>query len=467
MQWRAVTSVSNFSQLGHGTRRALQLYKEDTFMCLGNPKPRGPILFGLSVLLVTSWAHAQVEPANPPASAPAIPEASNAHVTAESDEALKRAQAANVSDLFGIASGDPKPFTLGGYAEINYQWNFNNPSNRITNFRGFDNRHNTFTISNVALDAQWDYKNIIGRLTLQVGHTPSTYYLGEPALPGSSGANASGAEVWKYIQQAYAGYRIPIGGGLTLQAGIFLSPIGPEGMTVRDNWNWSRSNLFFGLPFYHMGGKATYSLDDRIALTVAVYNGWNNVVDNNSEKSVSLQATYAIPDTLALSVLYFTGVERSPGAPEGRAWRHLFDAHATFRLTPWLEALAHLNGGFEPNAIGTSGWIAGAAYLRFQLAAPLYLALRGDFFHEAVPGNATRGIASAIFWPVQWVSSGTATLDYRPIDRISIRFEYRHDHAASDMYFAGSVQGDGGGTTPYVPNRPYQDTLTLGLTSWF
>jgi hypothetical protein len=47
------------------------------------------------------------------------------------------------------------PFQLGGYVEALYQWNFNSPSNGITNYRGFDNRHNTFTVSNIALDVQW------------------------------------------------------------------------------------------------------------------------------------------------------------------------------------------------------------------------------------------------------------------------------------------------------------------------
>src|SRR5690606_11693437 len=98
--------------------------------------------------------------------------------TAEADAATSPAEASS-------------PFTLGGYAEAFYQWNFNDPSNGITNFRGFDNRHNTFTLSNVALDATWDYEGIVGRLGLQIGHTPSTYYAGEPSVAGASGANAS------------------------------------------------------------------------------------------------------------------------------------------------------------------------------------------------------------------------------------------------------------------------------------
>lgn len=354
------------------------------------------------------------------------------------------------------------PFTLGGYAEALYQWNFNNPSNGITNFRGFDNRHNTFTLSNVALDATWDHKNLIGRLALQVGHTPSTYYLSEPSAAGSSGANATDAELWKYIQQAYVGYRF--GDALTVTAGLFLSPIGPESMAVRDNWNWSRSNLFFGLPFYHTGVRVSYALSDVWALTIAGYNGWNSVVDNNGAKSVSSQLTYTRPD-VAVSVLYFSGSERPGGAPEGRAWRHLLDTHVTWHATPWLSLLAHANGGFERNEFGSSAWAAGALYARFRIVEQLFFAVRGDLFYEHVAANGA-GQASPIFWPAPWVSSGTATIDFRPHEHVSFRLEYRHDQAGADMYFGGDVAGDGR-ASPFVASRASQDTLTMGATTWF
>jgi len=354
---------------------------------------------------------------------------------------------------------------LGGYAEAFYQWNFARPSNGITNFRGFDNRHNSFTISNVAVDGQWDAYGVVGRLTLQIGSTPSTYYAAEPALAGAGGANATGAELWKYVQQAFVGYRFGIGRGLLLQAGIFLSPIGPEGMAVRDNWNWSRSNLFFGLPFYHTGARVTYPLSDAWAFTLACYNGWNSVVDNNDEKSLAAQLTYTKPEKLALSMVYFTGVERPKGAPEGRAWRHLVDMHATWDALSWLSLIGHFNAGTEPNRFGTSAWVAGAVYARFRASEKLFFALRGDAFRERVASNPS-GMASSIFWPVPWVASATATVDARPHERASFRLEYRHDHAAGDMFFGGDVAGDGV-DTPFAPNRNTQDTVTLGATTWF
>lgn len=372
----------------------------------------------------------------------------------------KRLEAANASELVGGIAKAAEAFDLSGYAEAFYQWNFNDPSNGITAWRGFDNRHNTFTVSNVVLDVQWDYEGVVGKVALQVGHTPSSYYLAEPGRSGAAGTNATSAELWKFVQQGYAGYRFPVGRGLLVQGGLFLSPIGPEGIAVRDNWNWSRSTLFFALPYYHTGLRASLPLTDEWAVTLAGYNGWNSVVDNNPEKSLSVQATWAKAETLAVSLLYFGGVEREPGAPEGRAWRHLVDAHATWVVTKWLSLLGHLNAGVEPGALGVATWLAGAGSARWSVRPWLFVAVRGDVLHERSNG------ARPIFFGVELVGSVTGTVEVRPHPRVSFRLEYRRDMASAPLYFRGPVEGDGVGS-PFVPTRAAQDTVTLGATTWF
>jgi hypothetical protein len=372
-----------------------------------------------------------------------------------------RLAAANAAALVGGTVTAAEAYDLSGYVEAFYQWNFNDPSNGLTAWRGFDNRHNTFTVSNAVVDLQWDYENVVGRVALQVGHTPSSYFLAEPGLSGAAGVNATSAELWKYVQQGFVGYRFPAGRGLLVQAGLFLSPIGPEGIAVRDNWNWSRSTLFFALPYYHTGVRASASLTERWAVTLAAYNGWNSVVDNNGEKSLSLQATWAVPETLALSLLYFGGVERPRGAMEGRAWRHLLDAHVTWFVTKAVAVLAHLSGGLEPNTLGVAAWVGGALSGRLEVRPWLSLALRGDVLHERVPTGG-----SPIFFGLPFVASGTATVDVRPHPRVSFRLEYRRDQASAPLYFRGQVEGDGQ-ATPWVPSRSAQDTLTLGATTWF
>ena len=356
-------------------------------------------------------------------------------------------------------------YTLNGYVETAYTYSFEKPSNGIIDYRGFDNRHNTFTIQNAVIDAAGKLGSLSARVALQVGRTPDTYYLAEPNLPGSAGTGASSLSTWRFIQQAYAGWKAPVARGLALEAGIFLSPIGLEGIAVKDNWNFSRSNLFFGLPFYHTGFRATLEVTERLALSMWVVNGWNNVVDNNAAKTILSQLTYKIPDRLLVSLLYDGGGERPTGAPEGTPWRHLVDGYAQGDLASWLSLAAHFDTGFERNRFGTSYWGAAAIYARVHPVSWLYLAARADRFGEHRATSA-EGTASPIFFPASWVSSGTFTVEGKPHDNVSLRVEYRHDQAASDIYFAGQVKGDGT-KTAYVPNAHAQNTMTLGATAWF
>ena len=360
------------------------------------------------------------------------------------------------------AQAEPTPkFTLAGYVETYYQLSFRAPSNGITNLRGFDNRDRTFTLSNVVIDSKGERGPVTTRVILQVGATPSTYYSAEPALPGANGANETGREVWRYVQQATVAYA---SGDTVIDAGLFPSPIGPEVIPVKDNWNWSRSNLFFGLPFYHTGARIAHRVGGGWTGMAHLYNGWNSVVDNNRYPSVALSAAYASA-RINGQVAYLGGIERATGTPEGKSWRHLLDAYASVTLSDAASVLAHVNGGIEPNDLGTSGWFAGALSAKVQLTPKLYAAGRGDYFREYV-GEKSGVSATPIFWPTTWLASATATLALQPADGLSIRLELRHDHAKDRVFFGGEVSGDGV-LTPYVTNRRAQDTLTLGAVAWF
>lgn len=362
----------------------------------------------------------------------------------------------------------PVKLTPLGYVEALYAYNFNRPSNGITNFRGFDNRHNTFTLSNVVLGASAETGPVTTRVVLQYGATGSTYYLGEPALAGSGGANASNPELWKYVQEANVAWKAPVGRGLVLQLGLVPSPVGFETFAVKDNWNWSRSNLFFGLPFYHTGLRATYDWTDELSTTVAIYNGWNSVVDNNEEKSVQASVTYKVPDRVLVQALYFGGIERPTGSPEGPYWRHHFDAYAQVDATKWLAFTGQADYGFETNRIGTARWWAGAVYARVKPTGGVFVAVRGDRFTEHLATDGSGRASNALFWSgVEWVSSLTATLDVRPVDHLSVRLEYRHDVSEAPLYFGRDVRGDGSAAAPFIANARTQDTALLGATAWF
>ena len=345
------------------------------------------------------------------------------------------------------------------YVETYYAYNLNRPTNGITNYRGFDNRHNTFTLSNAVLGAEAQRGDVSGRLILQVGSTPSTYYLSEPTRAGTPGANATSPELWKYLQEANISWKAPVGRGIVVQGGLVPSPIGFESFAVKDNWNYSHGNVFFGLPFYHAGARATYEWSDSFATRVGVFNGWNSIVDNNDAKSVHAAAIYTIKDRLVLRGIYFGGAERSPGAPEGPAWRHHFDANAELTATRWLSLAAQADYGFEPNRIGTARWYVGTFYARTKPSRFVYLAWRGDYFHEDLAtDDAPFGRTSTpLFWGgASYVSSSTTTLDLRPVSNISFRLEHRIDVSdpAVPLFFRGDQ-----------PART-QSTVLIGATAW-
>jgi hypothetical protein len=354
----------------------------------------------------------------------------------------------------------PSPqITISGYVESFYQLNSNQPSNLVTAYRSFDDRTNSFTIENAVLDVSGQLGAVSTRIALQIGHAPADYYTAEPTYAAGSGTGPSDPALWRLIQQAIIGYKLAIGRGLLAEAGIFLSPIGLENLPIKDQWNWSRSDLFTANPLYHSGVRLTYPFTDQWTGAVYITNGWNDIVNRNPYPCFAAYASYTPSAALAFTALYFGGIEQPTGAPEGQPWRNLFDLTALWSPLPWLSVAAEGDAGFEPNRFGTSRWIAGAGYLRVQPVKKLYLVGRYDRFseHDAIG-------ASRLFFPTDLVSSETATADYRPTANISLRVELRHDAASVPMYFRGTVVQAGGID---VANARTQNTVTLGAVAWF
>jgi hypothetical protein len=344
----------------------------------------------------------------------------------------------------------PEGFTLTTYAELNFTWDTTQPKDGVINLRGFDARHASFSISNVVVDLGWDWQNVVGRIALQAGITGETYYTVERTrLPGGRLPR----DTWRHIQQGYVGYRLPVLSGLLVTAGLFLSPIGPEGIAVKDQWAWSRSNLFFGLPFYHLGARAELALDTRWTATLGIVNGWNAAVDGDEDKSLLVRLAYADEAGRSLSALYLVGTE-------DRLRRHLFDGYGTFPVVDRLWVQAHVNGGLVDGS--PRAWFGAALALRCTILEPsaheltgLWLALRGDVLRETA--LSPRDVDS-LFFGASWVSSVTGTVELRPSSGLSVRLEGRLDRAANPIFGVCSLGGEGCAMG--------RSTLTLGVTAW-
>jgi hypothetical protein len=358
--------------------------------------------------------------------------------------------------------------TLSGYAEAYYSHNFARPENGITNNRWLDEKHNSFTLQTVVLDVAAEKGPVSAKVTLMFGPTADRWYFEGAQVPeGETGAYLNPAkysnETWKHIQTAWVAYKAPIGEGLTIQGGLMPTQVGFEGAAIKDNWNWSRSNLFNYLPFFHVGARAIYPVSDALSLTAAVYNGWNQASDLNKGKTVSLQSSY-LRDKWLFNLVYLGGNERVKGQdPAGEPWRNLFDSVVQYDVLPMLSLAANVGGGFERGDLGTDSWFAAALYARVKATPWLYFAARGDGIYENVAEKD--GVSSPIFFGGgDHVLSGTFTAEVRPVEGISFRIEYRHDDSDKDvpLFYKKGLDAMGAQRLSSV-----QNTLTLGMTGWF
>ena len=135
-----------------------------------------------------STPDAAAEPEPEPEPEPSASASTSASTSKRSARSKREKPARNAADPtpaaapMEVKTSPGSTLTVGGYIETFYSYNFDRPSNGLTNFRAFDNQHNALTLQNAALDTSWEAEQVYARLALQAGHAPNTYYgVSEPS----------------------------------------------------------------------------------------------------------------------------------------------------------------------------------------------------------------------------------------------------------------------------------------------
>ena len=190
-----------------------------------------------------------------------------------------------------------KGITLSGYVDVSYNYNFNGgvadrssdsfrylfnnkkvfaPSPSIGG-RQFDVDSNDFSINQVklALEKALPEENTWAagfRIDLMFGED-AKYISGNDDVIDLSGSVS--------LQQAYVNFRIPVGNGLDVKFGRFVTLLGYEVIETPSNINVTRSfNFTWAIPLHHTGILFTYPLNDLVELSLGLVNGWNNEDSN-------------------------------------------------------------------------------------------------------------------------------------------------------------------------------------------
>ena len=316
---------------------------------------------------------------------------------------------------------------LSGFVDAYYTYNFNKPAKPCATIGGvavfnclhnFDVAHNAFSLNlaEVALEKKPTPDSRGGfRVDLDYGPTASMVAAFDPG----------GTAIYQNIQQAYASYLAPTKkGSLQFDFGKFVTHNGAEVIETKDNWNYSRGLLFaWAIPYYHSGVRATYSPNDKVSVMGEVTNGWNNVVENNTGKTVGAEVLYK-PNAKATITLNYTGGPEQ--TDDNSDWRHLIDAVVGYTVSPKVSLLFNYDVA-KDTVSGTSVmWQGVAGYLKYTPNAWFALSPRYEYFKDR-DGFSTG--------TVQKLQEVTLTLEFKHKDGFLTRVEYRGDKS-DHTYFS-------------------------------
>jgi hypothetical protein len=346
-------------------------------------------------------------------------------------EALVDQRISSTSPLLEALKG----ITLSGYVDTSYTYNTNHPDSGANTGRVFDTKSNSFLLQSakVALEKLPEKTGGVGfRADIIAGEDGKVL---NAATYGFSTTDPNDNSYFD-LEQAYIDVMAPLGKGLDIKAGKFVTLAGAEVIEAKDNWNYSRGLLFgYAIPFTHTGVRLSYPLLDTLTGYFGVNNGWDAVKDNNKGKTMEGALAWVPKDWLSFNLTGYYGPEQ---AGNNHANRGLVDFITTFQ--PFKKLTLKINADYaREEDLAASGkaatWSGVAGYAKYDLNDKWSIANRAEYFNDPDGVRFQAGVDESLW-------ENTSTLEFRPFKNLITRLEYRYDHSTADVFTAGSKAVD-------------------------
>jgi len=340
----------------------------------------------------------------------------------------------------GIIAGDAmdpldpqgfKAWEVGGFIDVNYSYNSNNPDNHVYRGTSVQPRTGEFSLNHVVAYIRRDPTP--GRFSptfefaAQAGPAADALVAYEPN-PGGPNGKYAGPEVWKHIARATIGLRTK--GGFEIAGGMHLSPVGIGVHWSPYNWNYTVTWQLNSVPYYLSGLKLAQTIREHHQLQLWVVNGWQVLADNNKAPSVMFGYVFTPSQRFTLAEYVWIGPEQADMRPQ--AWRVFSDTQFTYN-TDRFGVGALIDVGADPRTDLPMApwhlWMNGAVFTRWRVLGERRtwdMALRPEFFWDR---------DGRIFGVPQALVSGTFTNNLRLFDNLLLRLEYRYDGSSSAAGF--------------------------------
>ena len=329
---------------------------------------------------------------------------------------------------------EPGVMKTSGFIDFYFSKNLAHPASHANKFRNFDVSENQFDLA-------------LAEIVLQKSAAPIGFRIDADFGSANDMVQGAAQSTLNNLQQAYLTALVPVGAGLTVDAGKFVTHMGFEVIESGDNWNYSRSLLFaWAIPYYHVGLRVAYPVSPALTVTGCLCNGWNNLRDNNNAKTVGASVVVTPSERITLIAGWIGGEERADSTGPGS--RHVFDATIVVRLSEKFTLAVNADYGSETLPSDIATWKGVALYARYSFGEDMAFALRSEIYDDQ--DGFTTGISHRM-------GEVTATLEQRLFSQLSLRAEYRRDWSSETVF----NEADG------VDVVRYQNTFALGTVITF
>lgn len=334
------------------------------------------------------------------------------------------------------------PIDFSGLVDAYYSLNFNHPASRTNLIRNFDTKANQFSLNFAKLTMEHSADPVGFKLELAAGRAMDLFHATDPA----------GVEVYKHLFQAYVSVKPASWKGVQVDIGKFVTSAGAEVTETHLNWNYSRSLLYALGPYYHFGARATVPVNSKFSTGVQLVNGWNNVEDNNSAKTVGF-TTALTTSKLNWFNTYYVGNEKTDTAGgvkiDAPGLRHFYDTVVGLNPNGRVSGLVNFDYGVDKNSHSGD-----SVFYGFSVAARV---IGNDVFAVSPRYDWYKDRDGFMSGKAQTLQEFTLTADVKMKEGFLTRFEYRRDWSGIPYFDRGNEPG----------SAKAQNTLLAGFIVYF
>jgi hypothetical protein len=275
---------------------------------------------------------------------------------------------------------------------------------------------------------------------------------------------------WQFdIPQAYVTVNLPVGNGLQVMVGKFVTLLGYESIDPRANPFYSHSWLFAPLPRTHLGVLGSYQINDQVGVKFGITRGWDIALEDNNDDALDAigQVSYEFNNQMNVVFNYSVGPENGvtyvgysdPGHYR-IALNPIFRWQVTDALKIGVEGLYIFDGGYngwELDKYHAYGDVWGAAlYAGYKVNDNCTFNVRVGKFHSDVDGSHNGqlwfdapGVISSNVYDITLGATLTPLPKDQNLKGLSIRPEIRYQWCEDPVFPAES--------------RLFRDQLTFGF----